>query len=273
MKKHITLLFLLALLIVKGQDTKVNITKNVDYLEGQDYSKNKDKLDIYMPAGAKNAPVIFFLHGGGLLQGSKNQGEYIANRFVKEGYGVVSANYRLSPDVMHPAHTEDASAAYAWVIKNIKKYGGNPSKVYISGHSAGAYLAVLIALDDTYLAAHQLTPDVIAGTIAISPFLYVEETAKDRPKTVWGNNPKNWLKASVTPYTEKGKKPMLCIYADGDAGWRKNQNERFGKTMRKLGNKVQVNEVPNRNHTSLISSINNEDDQIATLVKQFINSN
>jgi acetyl esterase/lipase len=246
-------------------------TRDVDYLAGTDYAEDKDKLDVFMPKGAAGAPVIVFFHGGALQQGDKSYGELLVRRFVPEGVGVVSANYRLSPGVMHPAHIQDAAIAFAWVIKNIERYGGDPEQVYVSGHSAGAYLATLMALDPAHLAAHGLGLDAVRGTIAISPFLYVEETAKDRPKTVWGEDPDAWMNASVTPHIEPGKGPMLLIYADGDAEWRKGQNDTFGEAMRAAGNSgIRVVEVPNRDHVTLLTQMNTADDQIGGLVLRFI---
>ncbi len=130
---------------------------------------------------------------------------------------------------------------------------------------------MLLALDATHLAAHNLTPDVIRGVIPISPFLYVEETAAVRPKVVWGEDPADWLKASVTPHIKADKAPMLLIYADGDDEWRKIQNERFGEEMRAVGNEdTDVLEMPNRNHGTLINHINLDDDQIGELLLKFV---
>jgi acetyl esterase/lipase len=247
------------------------ITRNVDYVAGTDYAEDKDKLDVFMPPDAAGAPVIVFFHGGALQQGDKSHGELLAMRFVPEGVGVVSANYRLSPGVKHPAHIQDATAAFAWVINNIERYGGNPERVFVSGYSAGAYLATLLALDPAHLAAHGLGLDAVRGTIAISPFLYVEVTARKRPTTVWGEDPKAWMNASVTPHIKPGKGPMLLIYADGDAEWRRDQNENFGKAMRSAGNSdICVMEVTNRAHTTLLTQMNTDDDQIGVLMLRFI---
>ena len=137
--------------------------RDVDYIAGTDYAEDRDKLDVFMPEGAAGAPVVVFFHGGALQQGDKSYGEVLVRRFVPEGVGVVSANYRLSPGVMHPAHIQDAAAAFAWVVKNIAGYGGDPERVYVSGHSAGAYLATLMALDPAHLASHGLGLDAIRG--------------------------------------------------------------------------------------------------------------
>lgn len=206
------------------------------------------------------------------MLGDKSLVDVVAERMLTLGIGVVAPNYRLSPTVQHPAHTEDAAAALAWTIANIADYGGNPERVFVAGHSAGAYLAALLTLDASYVARHGLPHDVIAGAILISPFLYVEETAKNRDKTVWGSNPDDWLAASVTPHISAGKAPMLLQYADGDEQWRKDQNERFVQQMQAVGNtSVQAQELPDRDHRTLISRITEASDQIGIQVREFIN--
>ncbi len=252
-------------------ESQVVATTDLDYRLDAEYEDNRDLLDVYMPNRADRAPVIVFYHGGALRAGDKSQGKALADRFVPAGIGVVSANYRLSPRVMHPSHVQDAAAAFAWVVENIDRYGGDPSNVYVAGHSAGAYLAALLALDATHLAQHHLELSAIRGTIAISPFPYVEETARDRPKDVWGEDPAAWSNASVTPHIAAGKGPMLLIYADHDAEWRRRQNDSFAEAMRAAGsNEVAVIEVPDRDYLSLISKLNAEDDQIREAVHRFM---
>ncbi|MDH3217075.1 MAG: alpha/beta hydrolase [Candidatus Krumholzibacteria bacterium] len=247
------------------------VTEGVDYMSEVEYEGGKDLLDIYMPEGVNDVPVVVFFHGGALRAGDRNVGWLVARRLVPDGIGVVSASYRLTPSVMHPAHVQDAASATAWVLENIDRFGGDPDNVYVAGHSAGAYLAALLALDPTLLGAHDLTLTSIRGSILISAFLYVEETAADRPKDVWGPDPDDWLAASVTPHIETAEGRMLLIYADGDDEWRRRQNDRFGEAMRAAGNHtVQVIEVPNRNHTTLMTKLNASDDRIGDLIRRFI---
>ncbi len=261
---------LAALLWVTGGFAMDAVVRDIDYIGGADYADGKDLLDVYMPEGAENVPVVVFFHGGALRFGTKDQGRLVAARLVPQGIGVVAANYRLSPAFQHPAHIEDAAAATAWVVRNIARYGGNPDDVYVAGHSAGGYLAALLALDDTHLGVHGLKLDAIKGSIPISPFLYVEETAKVRPKDVWGKDPADWLAASVTPHIGSGKPPLLLIYADGDDDWRKRQNETFGEAMRHAGSEATVEEVANRDHVTLITEITASDDRIQDLVVEFV---
>ena len=274
LKFYITLLIILSPVLVNAQ---VIITKDIDYIADAVYDDNKDFLDIYMPEGKKDAPVIVYFHGGALLMGNKSLGKDIGHKVAESGIGLVSVNYRLSPDFQHPAHLNDVAAATAWVIKNIEKYGGNPEKVYVAGHSSGAYLAALLAIDFSALQAHSIEQSKLKGAILISPFLYVEETAKDRiqkdsiHETIWGDNPQSWMQASVTPHILANRDNILLIYADGDEAWRKEQNERFAAAMTAAGNlRVFTKEVPNRTHATLLTAILDNDDRIVKLISDFV---
>jgi acetyl esterase/lipase len=262
-----------AQLLVEGaQDlTGIAVYRNLDYVDSEEYADDKDKLDIFMPQDARNVPVVVFFHGGALKGGTKVDGEALVARIVRNGIGVVSPNYRLTPTVQHPGHVNDAAAAFAWVKQNIQQYGVDPERIYLSGHSAGAYLAVLLALDPTHLQKHGMDTGSIKGVAPISPFLYVEETAKVRPKDVWGEDPSDWLAASVTPHINRGKPPMLMIYADGDEDWRREQNERFVTQMKQAGNQsISSVQVSNRDHLSIITRMNDTDDEIQKAVLRFI---
>lgn len=268
---------LLLMITATLTDAQVIATKDVDYIDDAAYADDKDLLDIYMPQGRKNVPVIVYLHGGALLMGDKSWGADIGKKVAEAGIGLVSVNYRLSPAVEHPKHVNDAAAATAWVFKNIAKYGGDPQKIYVGGHSAGAYLAALLAIDPSHLLPYNIGNAELNGTVLISPFLYVEETAKDRIKldsiyqTIWGNDPQAWRQASVSPHIGPRRNNIMLIYADGDDNWRKEQIERFAAAMTSAGNRrVFTKEVPNRTHTTLLTAIPDKDDKIVKLISGFV---
>ena len=246
--------------------------RDIDYVAGEDYADNKDRLDVFMPEGLTDAPVVVYFHGGGLQNGTKAIGEGLGKQLAARGIGLVTANYRLSPSVMHPAHMEDAAAAFAWTKRNIANYGGDPDRVFVSGHSAGAYLAALMAVDPRYVEAHGLRLSDIRGAIPISPFLFVEDQdiAPSRPKTVWGTDEAVWLDASVTPYIGASKPPMLFIYADGDDDWRREQNQRLAAELSAAGNDAAVIEIADRTHGSVNSNMGEDLDTGMMKVVSFV---
>ncbi|MBE56708.1 MAG: hypothetical protein CL479_09110 [Acidobacteria bacterium] len=256
-----------------GQSGRADIKahRDIDYIDGADYPDARDRLDVFMPSDASGAPTVVFFHGGGLVNGDKAQGEFLAKALVPRGIGVVSANYRLSPTVKHPAHLQDAAAAFAWTVAHIADFGGNPEKVYLAGHSAGAYMAALLALDDSYIREVGLAKSSIHGSIPISPFLYVEEVAPDRPKTVWGTDVAAWRQASASSYIGGGKPPLLFVYADGDADWRREQIIRVARELESAGqSSVQTVEIADRTHASVVERLVEPDDPGALQIADFV---
>ena len=140
---------------------------DIPYVSGNDAS-DEHRLDLYLPAGKKNFPVLMFLHGGSGPMGDRRVYAYIGNEFAKAGIGVVIPSYRLAPAVDQPAQIEDAAAAFAWVQKYIAGYGGDPKRIVLAGHSVGGGLAAAIALNPKYLAGYGLKPADIRGVVGIS---------------------------------------------------------------------------------------------------------
>ena len=134
-------------------------------IEADEYLKERAVLDIYCPGRAADLkPTLVWFHGGGLTRGKK----YIPSGLKDKGICVVAANYRFYPQVKTPVYIEDAAAAVAWVFKNIEGYGGNPELIFVSGHSAGGYLASMVGLDEKWLAIHGVDANQIAGLMPLS---------------------------------------------------------------------------------------------------------
>src|SRR5262245_63836394 len=104
---------------------EVEVVADIDYYKGDDADKIKHKLDLYLPKGQKDFPVLFFVHGGAWKSGDRKLYGKLGETFAKNGVGTVIISYRLSPKVQHPAHIEDVAKAFAWTVKNIAKHGGN----------------------------------------------------------------------------------------------------------------------------------------------------
>ena len=130
-------------------------------------SSSAQRIDVYPQTGLANAPVLLFVHGGAWAFGDKSGVNALPDYAQRNGFLLMSADYRLTPQVDAGGEAEDIAAAFAWAKANAAKYGGDPNRIFLVGHSSGAHLVVLIAVDPTYLAAHQLTPKDIAGVIAL----------------------------------------------------------------------------------------------------------
>ena len=141
--------------------------ENISYISDSDtveYRQKRCKLDLYYPAKSKGFSTVVWFHGGGLEGGEK----FVPTELRNKEIAVVAVNYRLSPNATNPAYIIDAAEAVAWVFKNIEKYGGDPGKIFVSGHSAGGYLALMVGLDKKYLEAYGVDADNIKGLIPIS---------------------------------------------------------------------------------------------------------
>lgn len=138
------------------------LKRDIPYREGN--PDPKCQLDLYLPKGKKDFATVIWFHGGGLTGGAKE----VPERLMKQGIAVIAAGYRLSPKVKAPVYIEDAAAAAAWTVKNIEAHGGSTKKLFISGHSAGGYLASMIVLDKRWLKPYKIDPDTFAGLIPFS---------------------------------------------------------------------------------------------------------
>ena len=128
------------------------------------YAQTQCRLDVYYPVDSTHFATVVWFHGGGLVGGSR----HVPEALTEQGIAVVPVSYRLAPQVSNPAYIEDAAAAVAWVVRHIEEYGGAPDKIFVSGHSAGGYLASMIGLDKQWLARWGVDADALAGLIPYS---------------------------------------------------------------------------------------------------------
>ena len=167
MKRLLTVLTVIFAAVLTAADTR-----DISYYEADaqktgdaEYLAERCKLDLYLPEGEKNFPTLVWFHGGGLSAGNK----HCSKEFNLGRIAVAAVNYRLSGKrAQCPDYIYDAAAAVAWVRKHIAEYGGDPAKVYVSGHSAGGYLTAMLALDPKYLKTFGCDPHDLAGYLPIS---------------------------------------------------------------------------------------------------------
>jgi acetyl esterase/lipase len=184
MKCLASLLFAFALLSeARAQDVK----RDIPYGD-----RERQVLDVYSPPGAKDRPVVFWIHGGGWQTGDKSDVQQKPRAFVEKGFVFVSTNYRLLPGVDMATIVRDVAKSIRWVHDHIAEYGGDPKRLLVMGHSAGAQLAALICTDDRYLKAEGLSLAVIKGCVPVDGDTYdvpaIIETAETR-RRVHGQPP------------------------------------------------------------------------------------
>src|SRR5262249_42464077 len=205
-----------------GGNFEVEVSKDIPYIEGKEVDE-RQKLDLYVPKGAKDYPTLFFIHGGGWTAGSRSGFDKIGRTFAKNGVGFVSTGYRLSPKVVHPAHIQDVAKGFAWTVANISKYGGNADAIFVSRHSARGHLAALLGTDDESLKAEKLSLTNIKGVIPVSGVFVVSQ----RMKNVFGEDAEVCKKASPQNHIRDGLPPFLIFYGDGEQTGLGKQAEAF----------------------------------------------
>lgn len=166
--------------LASAKESDYGLEENVPYYsdvltQSDAYVKERCVLDIYYPQNQEGFATIVWFHGGGLRGGNKS----IPDRLKENGLAIVAANYRLSPKVKAPVYIEDAAAAVAWVFHNVGRYGGDSDRIFVSGSSAGGYLTSMIGLDKSWLAAHSIDANRIAGLIPLAGHTITHFTVRD----------------------------------------------------------------------------------------------
>jgi acetyl esterase/lipase len=246
---------------------------DIAYYDGPDAHPLKHRLDLFVPNGLPNAPVLVFVHGGGWSSGDKSLYGFVGRTFAQQGFVTAVINYRLSPAVQHPAHIEDVARAFAWVYRNISQYGGNPEKIFVMGHSAGGHLVALLALDEKYLQAHGLTLSAIKGAIPISGVYDV--TIEPRGpfnvyQIVFGTDPQQRRDASPIAHVGPNKPPFLIMYAQFDFPGFDAQARQLLSLLREHENEATLVEIPGRDHVTIIATIGGPNDPTTEEILKFL---
>lgn len=221
-------------------------------------------LDLY-PVANRNAPLVVFIHGGGWRIGDKQNGaagQEKATFFNAQGYAYASVNYRLSPDVKHPAHVEDVAAALAWLHDNAAAQGFDPNRIFIMGHSAGAHLAALVAVDPRWLARHGKPLSIVKGVILLDGAGY--DVTRQAPAVIarggflgemysgaFGSNPAGWRDASPTLQIERGRAiaPFLIVHASRPDST--SQSRALAARLREVGVDARLYEARGYTHAQV----------------------
>ena len=257
----------------------VEITRDVPY--GADPSLQS--LDVYRPLSSTGAlPVLIFLHGGGWSGGDKGRDPTKGAFFARAGIIYITANYRLSPAVKHPAHAEDVARAVAWVRQNIARYGGDSSSVYLMGHSAGAHLAALVASAPKYLQRMGVPPEIVRGAILLDGSGY--DLVKRVPTSggwihemlmnAFGADPSVWRDASPLHQLSRERRPppFLLFHVEGRQA-SETQARAFADALRSVGGRAEVIPVADRTHNSIEGRVGTAGDPVGPRTVDFIQTN
>jgi len=211
------------------------------------------KLDLYRPAGAAPAPVVVFWFGGGWADGNKEDYRFVGAALASLGYVAVLPDYRLYPQVRFPTFLDDAAGAVAWVQAHVADYGGDPHRIVLMGHSAGAHMAAMLALNPEYLQRAGVDTHNIAGLIGLSgPYELDPDDATLRAIFAAPYTAHDW---QVLPYASARSPPALLIQgADDQRVWPSN-SEHLAAALQSDGVRVTLRVYPQRGHADTVAAL------------------
>ncbi len=217
---------------------------------------DRQKLDIYAPEGTASTPypVLVFFHGGAWRDGEREGYGFLGRAFAARGIVTVIADYRKAPKVRFPAFVEDSADAIAWVHANIGKYDGDQSRIFLMGHSAGAHIAMLAALDPKWLAANDLSPDIIKGVIGLAgPYDFLPLTT-DSSKIALGQWP-DFRETQPITYARADAPPLLLLTGDKDTVVKPRNSKVLSEKIAALGGQQKLKIYKGVDHADIIMAI------------------
>jgi len=254
------------------EQAKFEVEKHKDlaYNSAKDADPVRHKLDFYAPKGAKDYPVMMFVHGGAWRSGNKDLYVALGENFAKQGIGTAVINYRLSggkSTVKHPDHIQDVAKAFAWVKENCSKYGGDKNNLYISGHSAGGHLVALLAMDKSYLKAENCSTRDIRGVFAISGVYTISPLVLGG---IFGKDEEVCKAASPVTHVKGKHPPFLIAYGKNDFPFLDVMAEDFGKKLKECKCDATVMKMDRDHFSIIISMATKADDPLTKAMVEFM---
>lgn len=228
-----------------------------DKTEGIAYGPDpRQKLDVYVPRPSmENAPVVVFFYGGSWNSGSRSDYAFVGEALASRGIIAVLADYRLYPQVRYPLFLEDGARAVAWAHEHIRQYSGNPQRLYLMGHSSGAYNVAMLALDPGLLGAVGLSPHNLSGWIGLAgPYDFLPiKNPQVRPVFFWPDSPP---RSQPINHVSRGAPPALLIAASDDELVNPARNTGgLARKLREAGVPVQDLYFSRTSHATLVATL------------------
>lgn len=225
--------------------------------EGVPFGSHGQMLDIWapetMPASGR-LPVVIFWYGGGWAKGDRTSYAFSGRALAREGFLVVIPDYRKVPDVRFPAFLDDGAEALAWVEGNIARHGGDPARIAFMGHSAGAYEAVMLALDAKRLTAAGADPANVKAAVGLSGPYDFHPFTSDRAIAAFSQWPDPAETQPIT-FARADAPAMLLVTSDGDETVRARNANNLGAKLKGLGAPVEVKNYGPLTHEEVVMAL------------------
>lgn len=214
----------------------------------------RQKLDVYMPARADKAsrlPTVLFIYGGRWSDGKRQDYLFAAEALAAQGWVTIVADYRLYPEVRFPVFVDDMATAVRWARDHAGEYGGDPDKLFLMGHSAGAHIAAMLGADPRFLQARGLSPRQVRGIIGLAgPYDFLPLKDPDL-KDMFGNGPELPQTQPIQHITGQ-EPPMLLITGQDDATVNPGNTRRLAQKIREKGGRAEDLYYPGYDHIKII---------------------
>lgn len=205
------------------------------------------RLDVIAPNAPGPHPVLVFIHGGGWHAGRPEDYRFIGRTFARAGYVVVLAGYRLGPDGVYPHMLQDGAAAVAWTAKTIGRFGGNPDRVMLMGHSAGAHAAVMLGLERQWLAREGLPDGFIKGVVGLSGPYDFHPFTSDSARNAFGHVSDPAQTQPIT-FARGDAPPMLLLTGDADTTVKPRNSQVLARAITAKGGRSELVILPGMDH-------------------------
>ena len=214
----------------------------------------RQRLDLYRPAGVTGkAPVIVFFYGGGWEGGERANYRFAALALVEQGFVVAIPDYRVYPEVGFPLFLEDSAKAVAWVRAHAAAHGGDPDRLFLMGHSAGAYNVVMLALEQGRLAAEGVAPTAVSGVVGLAgPYDFLPLTSRTLEAIFAAPDP---ARTQPITFARKDAPPMLLATGDIDTTVYPRNTRNLGRKLHELGHPVETIEYAGLGHAGIIIAL------------------
>lgn len=216
----------------------------------------RHKLDVWVPsrAPAGPMPVLVFFYGGGWVSGDRADYGFAGRAFAARGFVTIVADYRLVPDVRFPAFLQDGALAVKWARDHVARYGGDPKRISLAGHSAGAYEAMMLALDGRYLAAAGVDPATIRAVASLAGPTDFYPWTETRGRDALGAWP-DPRETQPISFARGDAPPMLLMHGTADTVVRPYNSERLAAKLKAAGAPATLRLYPGKSHTDLVKSL------------------
>ncbi len=212
-------------------------------------------LDVYVPKRrTEPSPIVIFFYGGSWQEGERANYLFVADALASRGYVTIVPDYRLFPDVRFPAFVEDGAKAVHWVLDHVVDFGGDPDRLYLMGHSAGAHIAAMLTLDESYLAAEGVPVSSIRGTIGIAgPYaFYPSQTASIAPIFAHLGDEDA---ARPIVFVDGDEAPMLLLHGEDDDTVLPSNTVNLAKMVRDAGGSARHIIYPETGHIEILIAL------------------